>query len=110
MLTRIYAPRTFGGIAVGETKYRTQNADNVLQESFRNDLLFSDRSQRHLGPGPRVAVTSAFDTAECAVLFANYTRRSSQECEPCPNHYRSNELTQAKFTTISCDPTIREMK
>jgi hypothetical protein len=69
-----FSPKFMGGVSLGTTKFKTKPLEEALHESFQSEAMFGGK--RHIPPASRcrVAVTSAKDTAERAVIFTNYNR------------------------------------
>lgn len=74
LVDKAFTPKFLGGVSFGTTKYRTQPLEEALHDSFKDEAMFGGRRETMPVANRRVAVTSAKDTAEKAVIFTNYNR------------------------------------
>jgi hypothetical protein len=72
MVEKAFTPMFLRGVSLGATKYRTQSFKEVLSECFRDDIMFGGVRETPLTCARKVAVTSATETAEQALIFTNY--------------------------------------
>ena len=78
MVDKAFTPKLIGGITFGNNKYRTKPLTEALAECFRDEALFGGVREVPLASTCKVAVTSATETAEQAVIFTNYNRSDDE--------------------------------
>jgi hypothetical protein len=64
---------------LGTNKYRTQPIEEALRECFKDETMFGGVRETPLPSARKVAVTSATETAEQAVIFTNYNRADDEQ-------------------------------
>lgn len=74
LVDKAFSPKFMGGVSLGTTKFKTKPLEEALHDSFQTEALFGGRRQVPPAGRCKVAVTSAKDTAERAVIFTNYNR------------------------------------
>jgi hypothetical protein len=79
MVEKAFTPKFFGGISLGANKYRTQPLEEALSECFKDEPIFGGARETPLASARKVAVTSATETAEQAVIFTNYNRADDEQ-------------------------------
>lgn len=79
MVEKAFTPKFFGGVTLGTTKYRTQPLEDAFSESFKEEAMFGGVRDGPLASARKVAVTSATETAEQAVIFTNYNRADDEQ-------------------------------
>lgn len=82
MVEKAFTPKFFGGISLGTNKYRTQPLEEALSECFKDESMFGGAHDIPLASARKVAVTSATETAEQAVIFTNYNRADDEQSKP----------------------------
>ncbi|KAF2758985.1 hypothetical protein EJ05DRAFT_499409 [Pseudovirgaria hyperparasitica] len=63
-----------GGLRLGSSKYRTRPLEEVLQNHFKPERIFGGFHEASASYRRKVAITSATETGEHAVIFTNYNR------------------------------------
>jgi hypothetical protein len=81
MVDKAFTPKFFGGISLGTNKYRTSPLEEAFSECFKDEPLFGGRREVPVSIHRKVAVTSATETAEQAVIFTNYNRADDEQSE-----------------------------
>lgn len=79
LVEKAFTPKFLGGVTFGTTKYRTQPLEEALSESFRDEAIFGGVPETPVGCTRKVAVTSATETGEEAVIFTNYNRADDEQ-------------------------------
>jgi hypothetical protein len=79
MVEKAFTPKFFGGVSLGTNKYRTQPLEEALNECFKDEPMFGGTREIPLTSARKVAVTSATETAEQAVIFTNYNRADDEQ-------------------------------
>jgi hypothetical protein len=79
MVEKAFTPKFFGGVSLGTTKYRTQPLEDTFSECFKEEAMFGGVRDAPLASARKVAVTSATETAEHAVIFTNYNRADDEQ-------------------------------
>lgn len=79
MVEKAFTPKFFGGVSLGTTKYRTQPLEDIFSECFKEETMFGGVREATLASTRKVAVTSATETAEQAVIFTNYNRADDEQ-------------------------------
>jgi hypothetical protein len=81
MVEKAFTPKFFGGVSLGTNKYRTHPLEDALFECFKDDSMFGGARETSMVNARKVAVTSATETAEQAVIFTNYNRADDEQSE-----------------------------
>jgi hypothetical protein len=81
LVDKAFTTKVFGGLLLGTTKYSTNTLTEALQESFKNDTIFGGGPDTCASYARKVAVTSATETGEQAVVFTNYNRANDDQSE-----------------------------
>jgi hypothetical protein len=79
MVEKAFTPKFFGGVSLGTNKYRTQPLEEALNECFKEEPMFGGARETPVANPRKVAVTSATETAEQAVIFTNYNRADDEQ-------------------------------
>jgi hypothetical protein len=79
MVEKAFTPKFFGGVSLGTNKYRTHPLEDALHECFKDESIFGGTRETPLASARKVAVTSATETAEQAVIFTNYNRADDEQ-------------------------------
>lgn len=79
MVEKAFTPKFFGGVSLGTNKYHTKSLEEAFAESFKDETMFGGRRRTPLASTCKVAVTSATETAEQAVIFTNYNRADDEQ-------------------------------
>ncbi|KAJ8114147.1 hypothetical protein OPT61_g3904 [Boeremia exigua] len=79
MVDKAFTPKIFGGVGLGTNKYRTRSIEDAFSECFKEQTMFGGVHDTPLAIGRKVAVTSATETAEQAVIFTNYNRADDEQ-------------------------------
>jgi hypothetical protein len=82
MVDKAFTPRCFGRIGFGTHKYRTGPIEDAFDECFKNETMFGGAREIPLSNARKVAVTSATETADKAVIFTNYNRADDEQSKP----------------------------
>ena len=81
MVDKAFTPKFLGGISLGTNKYRTSPLEDAFSECFKDEPLFGGIRDIPISNPRKVAVTSATETAEQAVIFTNYNRADDEQSE-----------------------------
>jgi hypothetical protein len=76
IIDRAFTART-AGITLTGARYKTRPLVDLLKEYFGDDYMFGGPSASPHQYATKVAVTSATETANRAVIFANYNRQDA---------------------------------
>ncbi|KAF2012508.1 hypothetical protein BU24DRAFT_442957 [Aaosphaeria arxii CBS 175.79] len=108
LIDKAFTRKIFGGVTLGKTKYRTQPLDDALKECFGNEALFGGELHTPRS-GRKVAVTSATETGEQAVIFTNYNRVDDEEIHyrlKRPHHPEDDVMIREAARATSAAPTF----
>ena len=61
------------------SKYKTKPLAQALQDAFQSENLFGGRHENSSSYYTKVAVTATTETAEYAVILANYNRQHERQ-------------------------------
>ncbi|KAF1996801.1 hypothetical protein P154DRAFT_565860 [Amniculicola lignicola CBS 123094] len=79
LVEKAFTPKFLGGVSFGTTKYRALPLEEALADTFKDEALFGGVSRSHISCTRKVAVTSATETGEQAVIFTNYNRADDEQ-------------------------------
>ncbi|CAN9312297.1 unnamed protein product [Alternaria alternata] len=79
MVERAFTPKFFGGVTLGTNKYHTKPLEEAFSECFKHETMFGGIRETPLASACKVAVTSATETAEQAVILTNYNRADDEQ-------------------------------
>jgi hypothetical protein len=79
MVNKAFTPKLLGGVSLGTNKYRTQPLEDAFSECFKDESMFGGVRETPFASARKVAVTSATETAEQAVIFTNYNRADDEQ-------------------------------
>jgi hypothetical protein len=82
MVEKVFTPKLLGGISFGTCKYHTRPLEDALSECFKDESMFGVPHETPLASARKVAVTSATETADQAVIFTNYNRADDEQSKP----------------------------
>lgn len=79
MVDKGFTAKLLGGITLGTNKYRTRPLEEVFDECFKDEPMFGGVRESPPASARKVAVTSATETADQAVIFTNYNRADDEQ-------------------------------
>ncbi|KAF9738488.1 hypothetical protein PMIN01_03771 [Paraphaeosphaeria minitans] len=79
MVDKAFTPRFLGGVSFGKPTYRATPLEDSLAECFGEESMFGGVHETLIPCTRKVAVTSATETGEQAVIFTNYNRADDDE-------------------------------
>ncbi|KAI4668760.1 uncharacterized protein J4E78_002588 [Alternaria triticimaculans] len=79
MVEKAFTPKFFGGVSLGTNKYHTKPLEEAFKECFKDEAMFGGQRDTPVASACKVAVTSATETAEQAVIFTNYNRAEDEQ-------------------------------